>query len=603
MATITKTFGSQSSIGQWTVVATGHNLTVGTSSFTLDSPTLKASHTYPNRTNGNISISFDYLLTSSNTTFKTGTGDWYERILPGSEEPVIKPNTTYTLPITDSFGNSKTIATSKIFNNNTSATKTIDIKLNRHWIEACLCYPSSSDRNGYQIVYQKSNDLNWGTIGTITLDAPPRITATTVTHTNDTGYSTGYYANHSTYEFGINTTALYGGKISRVQLQIGNSSIYVTPNAASNATTLKLPLTQEGSFTPIVRVTDSRGQGFTASLSKINITYKKPSISVAYLKRINRQNLKPDEQVGEWIVLKANLTAMQGAEIEAPVIQITENSTWTQSVQWYSSYNEEQGTFSNQITSFPISATSTTLYAKIINGNGGANSIFDTAKSYIIDITPKDGNNTSGTPVRLTLPTAYFTVDFKAGGRGIAFGQPATEDGFYCAMNTAFTGNTTVSKLISPASTISSLKLGNETAVASWRNLPRATASSHGLMSSTDKGRLDSFFTDPTWTVPSSTAVRSVAGGYCKIGKLVFVQCKFNLNSSYTAPALKEVFLGFPKAMSGAYNVIQAYSSNSSAHEGYARLSVSDGAVNIGFSGNQSTAHNIYISGSYLTID
>lgn len=39
---------------------------------------------------------------------------------------------------------------------------------------------------------------------------------------------------------------------------------------------------------------------------------------------------------------------------------------------------------------------------------------------------------------------AYYTVDFKAGGYGIAFGQPATTNGFVCAMPTTFTGNSTV---------------------------------------------------------------------------------------------------------------------------------------------------------------
>lgn len=40
----------------------------------------------------------------------------------------------------------------------------------------------------------------------------------------------------------------------------------------------------------------------------------------------------------------------------------------------------------------------------------------------------------------MTLSTAYATMDFLAGGKGIAFGAVATKEGFQCAMDAQFTG-------------------------------------------------------------------------------------------------------------------------------------------------------------------
>ena len=59
--------------------------------------------------------------------------------------------------------------------------------------------------------------------------------------------------------------------------------------------------------------------------------------------------------------------------------------------------------------------------------------------TYDIRITVSDSGGS--TSVSTFLSQAFFTMDFKNGGKGIAFGAPAMEDGFTCAMDTNFTGN------------------------------------------------------------------------------------------------------------------------------------------------------------------
>ena len=73
-------------------------------------------------------------------------------------------------------------------------------------------------------------------------------------------------------------------------------------------------------------------------------------------------------------------------------------------------------------------------------------------------IVPADPNNTMGISAQLSdkiataektmvLSTGYATLDFLAGGKGIAFGKAATKEGFECAMTASFPGGIACTKL------------------------------------------------------------------------------------------------------------------------------------------------------------
>ena len=54
----------------------------------------------------------------------------------------------------------------------------------------------------------------------------------------------------------------------------------------------------------------------------------------------------------------------------------------------------------------------------------------------------------------MVLSTAYATIDLLYGGKGIAFGTTALQEGFWCAMNAHFTGDVSMgSKILLPDGT------------------------------------------------------------------------------------------------------------------------------------------------------
>lgn len=54
--------------------------------------------------------------------------------------------------------------------------------------------------------------------------------------------------------------------------------------------------------------------------------------------------------------------------------------------------------------------------------------------------TVKVADNRDSSTLSESIPASSFTMDFKAGGTGVAFGKPASEDGFHCAWDATFGG-------------------------------------------------------------------------------------------------------------------------------------------------------------------
>ena len=81
-------------------------------------------------------------------------------------------------------------------------------------------------------------------------------------------------------------------------------------------------------------------------------------------------------------------------------------------------------------------ATSGTAAASIANG------LLDVAKSYDIRMVVTD--QVSSITRTTVITRSFFTLDFKAGGRGIAVGKAAANDGLEVAMDTSFEGQVMV---------------------------------------------------------------------------------------------------------------------------------------------------------------
>lgn len=256
----------------------------------------------------------------------------------------------------------------------------------------------------------------------ITLDAPPTFDTSVISY--DTPY---VYSGLSTASVTVSdASAKYGGTISSIAFTIGNQTVTRSDNG-----TLSIPLDTGGVFTPTVTVTDSRGQTTTKSLDPITVNvYTAPSVSFTANRTL--ESGVPDDE-GAYATVDATFTfADVIAEAIAPSVVLTdENGTQTTpTVTWFSS-RAADGTLSGSVTWSSLSSGDT-VYGRIPNVN--------TQYSYQISIRPRDDKGT-GTAITQTLSSAFYTVDFLAGGHGIAFGKPASETGFECAMDATFDEN------------------------------------------------------------------------------------------------------------------------------------------------------------------
>lgn len=256
--------------------------------------------------------------------------------------------------------------------------------------------------------------IELGTLAYIKLNAPPTFTVSAMTF--DTSY---VYTGLTTASVDVSAlSAKYGGSITEVKLTIGNQSVTRTNNGA-----LSILLEAEGTFTPTVTVTDSRGQVTTKTLETITVNgYTAPS-AVFSAERTTATGVDDDE--GEYAVLETNISFTDVvADLTAPTVTIDGTPA---TVTWYSS-RATDGTLNGTVNWSSLTSPAT-VYGLI--------SVPNIQTSYSVSLTPNDTKG-SGTPITQTIASAFYTIDFLAGGHGIAFGQPASRNGFECNMPTTF---------------------------------------------------------------------------------------------------------------------------------------------------------------------
>ena len=115
------------------------------------------------------------------------------------------------------------------------------------------------------------------------------------------------------------------------------------------------------------------------------------------------------------------------------------DGTTTSDVEWYSAYSQQTGV-SSAIADWSEIDSGDTVYGLIDGSFAG-----DT--SYQIVLIGEDDYGGVSEPITQTLSTAFYTIDFQAGGKEIAFGAPANDTLtqtqqqiglFKCAMDTSF---------------------------------------------------------------------------------------------------------------------------------------------------------------------
>jgi hypothetical protein len=264
--------------------------------------------------------------------------------------------------------------------------------------------PNSDKKSGRIII--TTYDRNSVEIGSweseLSLSVPdwvvPSVSATLFDKTNAKPTFGVFVQGVSVVGFTVESSGAYGSSIIKIQRYIGG----VEYN--------DLPVSSSGNITASVVVTDSRGRISSYEETIFIQEYQFPQISIS-ASRCD-QDGTPNE-AGEYANVVMNLKSYQINGInEAFVdIQYGDNSVKVSVVVGERTVNEIVPAPS--VSPIRISATLTDLLS-------------------------------SSEPATMVLSIGYATMDFFAGGKGIAFGTTATQDGFTCAMPAHFTGGMSI---------------------------------------------------------------------------------------------------------------------------------------------------------------
>ena len=310
---------------------------------------------------------------------------------------------------------------SEIFTSSNSTVRTIPYYLKTS-NSAYLNARYTQDGGGASLIYAPTV-YTLATIN-VTLDAPPTFTKSSISY--DTDY---VYAGLTRASITIsNANAKYGGTITASSFTIGNQTVTGNGNG-----TLSIDLDSVGTFTPIVTVTDSRGQTTQKECPNITVNgYTTPKANNVSVERTDDQGISEDE--GQCAIIEADISWTSViANLTSPTIEVKDlnGNTLTSTTTWYTSRDDIPNSAINDWSQ--ITSADMPVYGLIDNSS---HNLFNTQYSYTISITPNDDVPNSGPTVPITLGSAFYTVDFLAGGHGIAFGRPCSQPGFYVDMAT-----------------------------------------------------------------------------------------------------------------------------------------------------------------------
>lgn len=397
----------------WYFYASLSDLSVTGSTFTPPLPSISAKFVYSGKNTASVSA---FSVTASMPNMPTGTN--YTADYAISEQSW--SNDSYkSLSRTYAYTPAQNTSTYFKSSNKTTRSITLTYTCTNAWAETHRVVSGTyyADWDGI---------LQYGSIATvvtstITLDVPPTVTLGTPT------YTTPHYAGLGTYSVTVDEAkAYYGGNVQSITLTVGNDT--VTQNYSSATVTNKtLSLTPSvaGTYTPTITVTDTRGQTKVENLPQIVVNpYLVPSINFN-VQRCNNDGTLYAE--GEYGLVTASITYTDAiAKLTQPTVAVRDEdgNLVVSSATWYTTWTSAGGVSSavNWTNYNPTSPV--TLYA-IVSATG---STFSPNESFTVSITPTDNQGGVAETITQTLSTGFFTIDFQAGGKEIAFGAPASDD-------------------------------------------------------------------------------------------------------------------------------------------------------------------------------
>lgn len=285
------------------------------------------------------------------------------------------------------------------------------------WLKGYATKASASVRVRYGYVYAGSSSYEFSVLKTVnvTLNAPSSwIPSFDFAISGSTALVGGkYYVGKSGVSFKVSDISLPGNatkNASQSTIAFQGSTVAIS---GAEATLTKNPIAQPGTLTATAKVVDSRGRSSTKTLSITAYSHAAPTISQFAVRRCDADGSPNEEGTSCAVTVHASAVSDAGAHnLSALTLKwrIYGTSTWSDALDILASNGTEL------------------LIPDVEFGTGNQYEL-------VVDATDDAGFKSTATAM---LYKAFMTMDFKAGGKGIAFGAPATEDGFHCAMPATF---------------------------------------------------------------------------------------------------------------------------------------------------------------------
>lgn len=285
------------------------------------------------------------------------------------------------------------------------------------WLKGYATKASASVRVRYGYVYAGSSSYEFSVLKTVnvTLNAPSSwVPSFDFAISGGTALVGGkYYAGKSGVSFKVSNISLPGNatkNASQSTIAFQGSTVAIS---GTEATLTKNPLTQPGTLVATAKVADSRGRATTKTLSITAYSHASPTISQFAARRCDADGSPDEEGTSCAVIVHASAMSDAGTHnLSALTLRwrVYGTSTWSDALDILASNGTEL------------------LMPDVEFGTGNQYEL-------VVDATDDAGFKSTATAM---LYKAFMTMDFLAGGRGIAFGAPATEEGFLCAMESTF---------------------------------------------------------------------------------------------------------------------------------------------------------------------
>ena len=260
----------------------------------------------------------------------------------------------------------------------------------------------------------------------ITVSVPSSVTPTaTITRTNTVATFGVYTQGISKCRVQTTATGAYNSTIASI-VTTCEGITYSGSDITTNV------LTGSGSVRVKTVVTDSRGRTWTSSSDTITVSaYSTPAIDFS----VHRcDSLGNADEMGSYanVWIHATGTAIgSGAKANAVTPTLKMRQVTSPESSW---------------TDVTVTVTGTAVDKEV-------SMVIAAADTYSWEFMATSADKVSSISQTVSISVGYATIDFLAGGRGIAFGTTALTPGFKCAMDADFTGAVKLGGLIIKAGT------------------------------------------------------------------------------------------------------------------------------------------------------